>query len=473
MGAQTVKFQATGALESSTGKAFTIGEDFPVEPRLSPADAVLEAAKHVADQSQSLLGEGDDFGNAFAAPSLDVSHFHPKVIATFAEFPPRPTVLEAGPFGNAIKASLIWYPSDGKLVLGWEVILAMPHAAGQYRVIVDAGTGKILFRSQLADLLIGRGTVYVSEGPPATRQTVTFPRPWSDYANTFDTSALPPGVPASPADWVDGPSISTNGNLANAHLDEDGRSLNGQNDGGTAVFNPADGAGDEQKILNMFYFNCYLHDVFYLLGFREEDGSFQSKGIGGIGNDPVDARAYSGAVWGTANMTTPPDGTSPVMNMGLVEATGRHTAFDASVVFHEYMHGVTNRLVGGPLNSHALEVPQSKAMGEGWGDYIACTLTGKNVVGAWVTAKPEGIRIAPYDDNYPGTFGQIGGSVYNELHRVGEIWCASLLAMNRNLDSRLGAPRQALGASAGGRCPQAVASQPQYDRHAQRDPGGA
>ena len=216
---------------------------------------------------------------------------------------------------------------------------------------------------------------------------------------------------------------------------------NGQNDSGTVTFNPADGTADDQKVLNIFYYNCFLHDLFYLLGFREEDGNFQVNGMGGVSGDPVDARAHSGAVWGTANMLTSPDGASPVMNMGLVEATGRHTAFDASVVFHEYMHGVTNRLVGGPLNTHALEVPQSKAMGEGWGDYIACTLTGKNVVGSWVTARPQGIRTAPYDDNYPGTFGRIGGGIYSEAHRVGEIWCATLMAMNRNLNSRLGAPR--------------------------------
>ena len=42
---------------------------------------------------------------------------------------------------------------------------------------------------------------------------------------------------------------------------------------------------------------------------------------------------------------------SPIMNMGLVTSTNRHTAFDSDVVFHEFMHGVTNRLVGGPLNA--------------------------------------------------------------------------------------------------------------------------
>ena len=69
------------------------------------------------------------------------------------------------------------------------------------------------------------------------------------------------------------------------------------------------------------------------------------------------------------------------MKMGLVTSTNRHTAFDSTVVFHEFMHGVTNRLVGGPLNVRALDAPQSGGMGEGWGDYVACTITGRTVVG--------------------------------------------------------------------------------------------
>jgi extracellular elastinolytic metalloproteinase len=140
-------------------------------------------------------------------------------------------------------------------------------------------------------------------------------------------------------------------------------------------------------------------------------------------------------------MLTPPDGNSPTMNMGLVTNTNRHTAFDATVVFHEYMHGVTNRLVGGPMNTQALQEPQSKSMGEGWGDYLSCTLTNRIVVGSWVTNQPNGIRSAPYDSNYPGHFGQIGQGIYTTPHRVGEIWCAALLEMNRNLNTRLGTPR--------------------------------
>jgi len=109
-------------------------------------------------------------------------------------------------------------------------------------------------------------------------------------------------------------------------------------------------------MLNIFYFCNYMHDFLMLLGFDEAAGNFQEINFSntGLGTDAVQARAHSGAVNGTANMLTPPDGMPPTMNMGLVEGINRHTAFDADVVFHEYVHGLTNRLVGGRINAAAL-----------------------------------------------------------------------------------------------------------------------
>jgi extracellular elastinolytic metalloproteinase len=137
-------------------------------------------------------------------------------------------------------------------------------------------------------------------------------------------------------------------------------------------------------------------------------------------------------------MSTRIDGRSPIMNMGLVTRTNLHTAFDSDVVFHEFMHGVTNRLVGGPQDASALESPQSGGMGEGWGDYVACTINKKNVVGDWVVDNPRGIRHNKYDSNFPHNFGDlgktVGGITYNEVHNIGEIWCATLLEMNRNIN---------------------------------------
>jgi extracellular elastinolytic metalloproteinase len=141
-------------------------------------------------------------------------------------------------------------------------------------------------------------------------------------------------------------------------------------------------------------------------------------------------------------MNTGPDGLPPVMNMGLVSTTNRHTAFDADVVFHEFAHGLTERLVGGPLDNRSLAALESGGMGEGWSDFFALTVQNfvrtdeKVVSGDWVLNRPGGIRRAPYTDNYPFTYATLKDSP--EEHDIGEVWCAALLAMVRRLQAALG-----------------------------------
>lgn len=429
---ETVRFAPDGSLSDTAGSSFSVEEEQAVQPRHTVREAVLAAAGYVAEPHADELEATDQFGEPLSQPSVDLAGFEPTVIAAFPDQPEQSTVLAAGPFGADTRAGLTWFPLDGGMRLAWEVLLTMPEYQGQYRVLVDAETEEVLYCKQLIHTATARGNVFTRDGAGA-RQSFDFPRALADYG-------LP--VPANlPADFPDGwiELDSTQGNCVRAHLGANGSILRGQTQAGVVQFNPAQTDGDDQKVLNIFYYNCFMHDYFYLLGFREEDGNFQHDnfGRGGVASDRVDARAHSGAVFGTANMATPVDGGSPVMNMGLLTSTNRHTAFDASVVFHEFMHGVTNRLVGGPLNVRALEAPQSGGMGEGWGDYVACTVLGDTVVGAWVKNSPIGIRKFRYDSNFPDSFEDLGTGRYNEEHNVGEIWAATLLEANRRAGANL------------------------------------
>ena len=58
------------------------------------------------------------------------------------------------------------------------------------------------------------------------------------------------------------------------------------------------------------------------------------------------------------------------MQLGLYSAFGPavNSADDATVVFHEYTHGLTQRLVGGDGAANGLLARQSQAMSEGWSD---------------------------------------------------------------------------------------------------------
>ena len=246
-----------------------------------------------------------------------------------------------------------------------------------------------------------------------------------------------PDLPAPfPREWVT--ATGTQGNTTNAHLGVTGVPIQGTQGNGDVKFDPADATGDDQKVLNIFYYCCVMHDLFYVLGFREADGNYQvdNFGLGGVAGDRLDARSHPGAVVGTANMAHTVDGDVPIMNMGLVTSTGRHTAFDSSVVFHEFTHGVSDRLVGGGLNTHNLDSPQSGGMGEGWSDYTPCTLNNTVIVGNWVVNNTAGIRGFPYDSNFPDDFGDLGTGRYTEVHNIGEIWCATLIECNRRTEPR-------------------------------------
>ncbi|WKZ19302.1 MAG: M36 family metallopeptidase [Candidatus Jettenia sp. CY-1] len=430
--AETVRFAPDGRLEETVGSSVAVDHDKEVIPKLSVQEAVLKTAQHVATPDRDEYKMTDQFGEQFTPKSVDLSGFVPKIIAVLSDKADQPTIFEPGPFGDKIKAALIWFPLDGGLRLAWEVIITMPNYEGQYRTMADAETGEILYCKQLIQSAKAQGNVYYVDGGNA-RQMTHFPRSLTDYG-----LPLPNNLPSNfPDDWVE--VNATTGNSVYAHLGDAGPAIQAVVQDGVLTFNPADPKGDDQKVLNIFYYNCYMHDFFYLLGFREGDGNFQHNnfGRGGVATDRVDARAHSGAVWGTANMYTPIDGSNPVMNMGLVTSTDRHTAFDSSVVFHEFMHGVTNRLVGGPMNVSALEAPQSSGMGEGWGDYTACTINNTTVVGAWVVKKAGGIRGFPYDSNFPDTFADVGKGRYTEEHNIGEIWCATIMEMNRKIGAIL------------------------------------
>ena len=434
--AQTVRFAPDDRLTETVGSSVTIAQEMDVSARLSVEEAVLTAARYVAVPEPDETEATDQFGEPLHPTSVDVSGFVPKVISVRTDEAKQPTVLEPGPFGDAIQANLIWfYLSENDLRLAWEVTVTMPNYEGQYRTIVDAETGEVLYCRQLGRFVVARGNVYRVYGSDG-RQMTNFPRSLEDYDVPPRDPPLPDGFPDH---WVEADAAV--GNSVRAHLEIVGPTIQGTLQDGVLIFDPVDPTGDEQKVLNIFYYNCYMHNYFYLLGFREADGNFQRNnfGRGGISGDLVDARAHPGPVNGTANMLTLSEGKSPIMNMGLVARTGRHTAFDSDVVFHEFTHGVANRLVGGPLDESSLDAPQSSGFNEGNSDYIACTINNTTVVGAWVVDNRGGIRGFPYDSNFPDNFGDLGKGRYTEEHNIGEIWCATVMEMNRNIGSELGA----------------------------------
>jgi extracellular elastinolytic metalloproteinase len=444
---EVVRFAPDGRIKKVISKSFAIEQDLPKVINLTAKEAVKQAAAHVsvADEDEQVSAQLPF--QVFIPPQVDISGFEPELIKVTDGQVNQITTFASGPFGDMIQAKLVWLPLNESLHLTWEVMIAMPDYEGQYRVLVDTQNGEILYCHQLVNFVLAEGNVYRDDGGNA-RQMTDFPRAIADYGIPA-VGSLPESFPD---DWVT--KDETAGNNVIVTDQSTGNTFTGTESDGVVIFDPASSTGNDQRLLNAFYLCNFMHDYFYLLGFRESIGNFQADNYsrGGIQSDRVKVDVYS-TTGPTAGMYTQVEGNSPTMSLRFRKtdtnpSTRRHSAFSSGTVFHEYTHGVTNRLVGGINNASALSDPQSRGMGEGWSDYIACTVNNEETLGDWITGNPNGYRHNHYDSNFPHNFGDLGTQRketlkafdvdYNQVHAIGEIWCATLMEMNRNIGANLG-----------------------------------
>lgn len=122
--------------------------------------------------------------------------------------------------------------------------------------------------------------------------------------------------------------------------------------------------------------------------------------------------------------------------------------FDNGVIAHEYGHGISNRLTGGPANSNCLT--NQEQVGEGWSDFFGLVLTHGAMdsfersrgVGTWLsyqTISGTGIRTFRYSRNMttnPFTYNSIKTAAVP--HGVGSVWCSMLYDLYWNLIDKYG-----------------------------------
>lgn len=205
------------------------------------------------------------------------------------------------------------------------------------------------------------------------------------------------------------------------------------------------------SIAQLWYTSNTYHDLLYKLGFTEAAGNFQANnnGKGGVANDFVYLNAQDGSGLNNANFQTPPDGQNGRMRMYMWNKTEpwRDGSFEAGIVIHEYTHGLSNRLTGGPRNSNCLNVLEAGGMGEGWGDFMATAIRLKKndkretdyPMGAWAFGDAKGIRPYVYSTNM-----KTNPHVYNDadsltkVHYIGTIWATMLYEVMWNLIEKHG-----------------------------------
>jgi extracellular elastinolytic metalloproteinase len=384
-------------------------------------------------------------------------------------------------FSTGDFARLVIFGGDGAPRLAWHVTYSASSVAN-YDAVVDADTGRVLYRQNLTKFVSNASVWPNYPGAPTggTATTVDL----APYLAPLATRLIGPNAHA----WSD---IDDN-NLAQGS-EEIGHSAGSDFVYSFTSFTPANGhclatalcswdpavsnswqTNRRQNAVQAFWFvnNYHDHLASAPIGFTSPE-NFQD-------DDPVLVNTDDGAATGpnaahldNANMTTHPIGTSPKMQMYLW-AFAPSAPFrdvnggdDSVIVYHEYTHGLSNRLITNDDGTGALGSVEAGAMGEAWSDWYAEDFVvrqgletdgaqaGDIDVGSYVDGQPDVLRTQPFDCPVnsvsaacPGgntgdaggyTFGDLGQVIgIPEVHSDGEIWGETLWDLRTALIAHTG-----------------------------------
>lgn len=394
-------------------------------------------------------------------------------------------------WSNHDYAKRVWFLTSQGLRPGWSTYVQT--SKGAYQHVVDAVTGKVLYRHSNSDYAAGDAYVYdyyPGAGKGGTARVVNFFKrgwltkkdnwltgsstfAWSDVNDdNFPNKSEKTPVPGTKAGAQFKLTKFHSSGLCSAKF--------------VCTWDP-DTAFSWQKnrkadVTQAFYLASNFHD--YLakgpIGFTRAAGNFSLDG-----KDPVLLNALDGANTAAglpdgnhidnANMSTPPDGTPPTMQMYLWHFPGADdtqdpfvptsSAFDASVEYHEYTHGLSNRLVIDANGNSTLNDIQAGAMGEAWSDYYAMdylvtkgfqkdtSASGEVLEGKYLMANKAPFRTMAIDcavganvkncqnpgvknGGYTyGDFPAIGGGP--EVHSSGEVWAQTLWDLRKKFGHKV------------------------------------
>ncbi|WP_412539027.1 M36 family metallopeptidase [Longispora sp. K20-0274] len=384
----------------------------------------------------------------------------------------------AGPGARSTRgaAGLVVFPTVEGPRLGWQVT-SYPEG---FLHVIDAGTGRVLFRRDLEQHDTGLAW---SRSPGAAR---------GGRQQVRDLTG--PG-------WLPAGAKTLSGDVAHVYLDLDDDaeaapaeevrpSAPGQfhypfHDVNKAVgapcaasypctWDPAKArswqANAAQNAVQLLYFAGVFHDHLAAapIGFTRAAGNFDARD-----GDAVQIAALDGAATrdglpdddhrNNANMSTYPDGTPPRMRMYLFQDdpyVAANSGDVADIVYHEYTHGLSNRLVSDVNGVSTLGGLQATALGEAWSDWYAMDLLasrgdvvdtaadGEVAIGRYMSHGTDAIRTQPLDCRVgePTKACPKGGYTYGryariagrpESHADGEIWAETLWDLRTALGGTL------------------------------------
>ena len=410
---------------------------------------------------------------------------------------PGPAGPSVGPdrattFDRGHRASLVLFGDAQDVRLAWRVLLFTADG-GVYDAVVDAESGRLLHRASLVHDVAALAFDHYPGAPVGGTQVgKDFPAAWLTSASSLS------GPNTHVHSDVDDDVYSSAGGPTPGLADEippTGGTWNYAQSTGFPGAAPCPAFGcswnsdvasswatnRRQAGTQLFYFVNNFHD--YLrdtpgIEFGASSGSFE-------GADRVLAQVDDGANLAgglpdcashsnNANMAVLPDGTPARMQMYLFREDCPNSAGvrdvngadDAHIVYHEYTHGLSNRLVTDSAGFGALDGAQSGSMGEAWSDfyaedYLAAAgfqtdtpapgeIRSSTYVNAPIRTQPFDCAVGSGPPACPGspgggpggyTYGDFGKIIgFPEVHADGEIWVEALWDLRQALIAAHGPP---------------------------------
>ncbi|KAF6816061.1 elastinolytic metalloproteinase mep [Colletotrichum sojae] len=326
-------------------------------------------------------------------------------------------------------AKLAYVQVDGFVTLAWRI--ETETETNWLHTYIDAATGQevtgvIDFTNTATYEVYPWGVLNPDEGP---RETIADPE---------DTASSPFGWHSDGSQEY----TSLRGNNAFVTISDGGSSPSSPDLLFSYPYSPA--MTDPKSYTNAsatqgYYTVNKYHDILYALGFDEAAGNFQAEnnGEGGAGGDALELVIQAQS--GTALISVPADGRSPKLTMGgrWPGNPVRDSAFDATVLLHEYTHGVNQRLVGGPASAGCLSGMVGLSIDEGYADFLPTLLRVKEgdtratdyTIADWSTGQAIGLRshyVSTSLETTPLTFGSLNNLVNTGGFDLATVWAATL-----------------------------------------------
>lgn len=306
---------------------------------------------------------------------------------------------------NVIESESCYYPVKGIPASAWKIVLYSKKPAAEWKVYVSSANGSILSKCNLlkAKSVTGYGLVFdpnpvVVLNDPELEDNSKIPD--SAYAKVELRDLAGNG-------FLDGPFVSTSAT--------DNRVKNSEHS-----FLLKRGMKGFKEVMVYFHIDRVQRYI-------------QKLGFDNILNNPikVDVNGQD-----DDNSFYSPKTKSLSFGTGGVD-----DAEDAEIILHEYGHAIQDNQVPG-----FGEEPETRAMGEGFGDYLAASFFSdkkstalKPTIGSWDAvaysgAEPPCLRRLDSNKKYPK-------DITGEEHNDGEIWSAALweirAALNRTVADKL------------------------------------